>query len=286
MGVPGQDAEPELSLRAMPLPLPIPENMLKMVRPMLGREGSFEYDDGSHIVILRARPMDLERAAIFITQLCDTYGKALDTVKSNVTSSLSSLVEAEKPENEAVRIEALLLLGERGGGASGETQEEIRQKASQLPLPPEAVNIGLNPGDLEPFAFRSVGAVGVTLLQAVLGGRQTGVTATLEGYRLKFTDRSPCLGVQVEYEQVSAVRSPGPDQATTAEPASTQLFTTQDVRRIEALSSAPKIVFDRPILVGSFSDRDGRSGETVILVIRLKRLETTESPSNSSSMTR
>ncbi|MCG3198191.1 MAG: hypothetical protein GHCLOJNM_02685 [bacterium] len=314
--------ESELTLRAINLSSAIPENMLSMVKPMLGPNGVYSYDARSNVVILVAPSQELDRGALFIEQLSDAYGEALKKAPPREESF------SEAPGIQAVRIEALLLKGEdevvdatiaRMQEAIDNLQVEIEKRlqetelmkvqgrvdeardemarveglrrdmasvqehmmktekqliargrksqessAGETELSQEALNMGLTPQDLSPFAFPSVSSVGATIVQTVFDPSARGweVQATVGDYRFTFRNATESLEVSVSFERKFQVRS--------ARVGETGELMTDRVQKVEPLRGKAKIVFNRPILVGSFT---GAEGETLILVLRLKKLD-------------
>ena len=284
---------------AMHLSAPVPRNMVALIDALLKPFGTYEYDADNRILVMRAPAENLAKAKDFVAGLMQEYAKAEAAKKarekdqeerrkleeSKEKIGIESLLKVgemrEGPVEgrggpESIQIEALLLMGSKG---------EIAD-ATNAGFPREATLIGLTPEDLAAFAFRGVNAVGPTVFHAVVDPSETSdendVYLTLGGYDVGLRLRPPILEVMVE--RLVGIRSRrdgrryGGGGYGGYQGQSEGERETVRMRQEKLITSKTKMIYDRPILLGSFTDGGGGSRnldpmETVVFIIRMKKLE-------------
>lgn len=304
---------PELKVTTLRLEVPIPENILALMAPLLGKHGQYSYDDDIGLLVFRGTEEDIEKATAFVREIAATYQDAFHEA-------------AEKAQPTPVQIEAVLIIGRKGEG------QPVSATGTGLPypLPAEIASMGLKEVDLLPFAFGEVEVEGRAVLHTDIPPtniRPHSVATDLGDHHLEFSIAHRLEPAEYPYLSVTASYNPIEGEETDAPPMAGQLgglgglggvggfggvqsgfgdfrgagrssnppdgrgrrsagggfgadptMTMEDGRISGAssprssvgMTSEPRVVFDRPILVGSYKPTPD---ETAIVVIRLKELK-------------
>jgi hypothetical protein len=236
------------------LEVPVPDDLIyDIVAPVLGPNSQVQYDDEIRLLVMRGPKVRLPEAEDLVRRLCESYQTAFAE-------------ELQMNQPQPVQIEAVLLIGRKISAKIVSATET----APPYPLPAEIAHLGLGPEDLLPFAFSEVEVVGRAVLQTNLPPfrmKPNPVTTDLAGHRIEFSLSQ--RGEPFEYPvlEVNATYMPQETDSTTSEDSD-----NAQVRRVKpvAMTSEPKAVFDRPILVGSYKPNPD---ETAIVAIRLTQME-------------